>query len=110
MINNAQYKNQTLKNYLAELNQAPSRTKQKIITSIQEIYNKDTPFMILGNTVEHIMTDPKVQWSPDKDTSITNIRDQILNNVTSSHSLKINSSLLRDPHHLFKFLIGSHAN
>lgn len=110
MINNAQYKNQTLKNYLAELNQAPSRTKQKIITSIQEIYNKDTPFMILGNTVEHIMTDSKVQWSPDKDTSITNIRDQILNNVTSSHSLKINSSLLRDPHHLFKFLIGSHAN
>jgi ABC-type transport system substrate-binding protein len=47
MINNAQYKNQTLKNYLAELNQSSNKTKQRIITAIQDIYRKDVPFVIL---------------------------------------------------------------
>jgi hypothetical protein len=54
MINNAQYKNQTLKNNLADLNQSPRSIQSKIIKSIQEIYYNDTPFMILGNTMEYV--------------------------------------------------------
>jgi ABC-type transport system substrate-binding protein len=109
MINNAQYKNQTLKNHLADLNQSSARIKQKLITSIQEIYSKDAPFLILGNTMEYIGTADGISWTPDSSTSIINTRDQLLNQVRPIYTLHINKSLLYSPTHLLKFLIGSHV-
>lgn len=109
MINNAQYKNQTLKNYLADLNQSSSKTKQKIITAIQDIYRKDVPFLILWNTMEPISLSSSIDRSPDEYTSITNVRDQLLNHVRPVYSLRINKELLYNLSHLVKFLIGSHA-
>jgi xanthine dehydrogenase molybdopterin-binding subunit B len=109
MINNAQYKNQTLKTNLADLNQSSRSIKQKIIKSIQEIYRKDTPFMILGNTMEYIGVADHISRTPSTDASISNVRDQLLNQVRPVYSLHINSNLLYSPTHLLKFLIGSHV-
>ena len=109
MINNAQYKNQTLKNNLAELNQSSRSIKPKIIKSIQEIYYRDTPFMILGNTMEYIWIADHISRTPSIDTSINNVRDQLLNHIRPIYSLKINQKLLKNPTHLLKFLIGSHV-
>ncbi len=109
MINNAQYKNQTLKNNLADLNQSSRSIQSKIIKSIQEIYYKDTPFMILGNTMEYIGIADHISWAPATDTSIDNVRDQLLNHIRPIYSLNIDKQLLLSPTHLFKFLIGSNA-
>lgn len=109
MINNAQYKNQTLKNYLADLNQSSAKTQQKLVSAIQDIYRKDMPFMILGNTIEFVETSPSITRTPDQSTTLTTVRDQLLNHIRPVYSLNINQSLLRDPTHLVKFLIGSHA-
>jgi hypothetical protein len=109
MINNAQYKNQTLKNYLSDLNQSSNKAQQKIIVAIQDIYRKDVPFMILGNTMESIGTSKGIDRSPNEHTSIATIRDHILNQVRPVYSLHINQTLLRDPSYFIKFLIGSHA-
>lgn len=109
MINNAQYKNQTLKNYLADLNQSSAKTQQKLVSAIQDIYRKDMPFMILWNTIEFVQTASTIDWTPDEYTTPVTARDQLLNHIRPVYSLNINQSLLRDPTHLIKFLIGSHV-
>jgi len=110
MINNAQYKNQTLKNYLTDLNQSSDKTKQKLITAIQDIYRKDMPFMIVGKTMDYIGVSAAVERNPDTQTSVNTVRDQLLNHIRLVYSLKINHDQLRSPNHLINFLIGSRAH
>lgn len=110
MINNAQYKNQTLKNYLSDLNQSSPKTQQKLVSAIQDIYRKDMPFMILWNTVEYIGLSNSINRVPASDSSITNIRNQLLNHIRPVYLLNINQQLLRSPTNLLQFLIGSRAH
>lgn len=109
MINNAQYKNPTLKNYLADLNQSSIDTQKSLVKSIQDIYRKDMPFMMLGYSVEYIWLSHSIDWMPNKDTNVFTIRDQLLNHIRPIFSLNIDNNVLRNPNNLIKFLIGSHV-
>ena len=109
MINHSQYKNQTFKTYLSNLNQSAWSTRNTLIRSIQQTYRQDVPFVLLGNTMEYFYINPSLQREAHSWDKLDTIRDKIINQIRSSYTLDINYELLYSIQHLATFLLWSHV-